>query len=76
MHNGHEIVQVIHTLVELLHIIDSGVTIYGSSSLQVGYFPRSGFDFKSTWPIAANQKKILITSHKFSVSYPMTGSCV
>ena len=54
MHNGHESVQVIHTLVELLHIINSGVTIYGSSSLQVGYFPRSSFGFKSTWPIAGH----------------------
>ena len=39
---------------ELLHIIDSGVTIYGSSSLQVDYFPRSGVGFKSTWPIAGH----------------------
>ena len=54
MHNGHESVQVILTLVELLHIIDSGVTIYGSSSLQVDYFPHSGFGFKSTWPIAGH----------------------
>ena len=42
------------------------VTMYGSSSLQAGFFPRSSFGFNSTWPIAERNQKNLKNAYCFS----------